>query len=122
MQSSACQDILSRTKVVTETDECLDVVNRLMSAGTPIGVDMEGVNINTKTTSLVQISDVAGNITLFRTGVNPELYTRGGLADLLQSQTLLKILHAGSVDCISIYRDKVKMWNIFDTSGNLHSK
>ena len=116
LQSRACQDILSRARVVTESDECLAVVEGLMSSGTPVGLDMEGVN-NSKRTSLIQISDVAGNITLFRTGVNPDLYTRGGLADLLQSPTVLKVLHAGSVDCLSIYKDGVRMWNIFDASG-----
>ena len=44
LQSRACQDILSRARVVTESDECQAVVEGLMSAGTPVGLDMEGVN------------------------------------------------------------------------------
>ena len=115
LSSEACQEILSRTRVVTETEDCRAVVGSLMSAGTPVGLDMEGVT-NTRT-SMVQISDVAGNITLFRTGVNPDLLSKGGLADLLQSPNILKVIHAATVDCLSIYKDGVKMWNIYDTSG-----
>ena len=117
LDSEACQDILSRTRVVTECDESVPVVSGLISAGSPVGLDMEGVAFTNQRTSLIQVSDMAGNITLFRTGVNPDLYSRGGLADLLQSQTVLKVIHAATCDSLSIYRDSVKMWNIYDTSG-----
>ena len=121
LSSVACQDVLCRTRVVTECEDSLTVVSRLMSAGTPVGLDMEGVT-NTRT-SLVQISDMEGNITLFRTGVNPDLLSRGGLAELLQSPSVLKVIHAASGDCLSIYRDGVNMWNIYDTSGgDAHSR
>ena len=93
-----------------------------MEAGGPVGVDCEGISLTGKMTSLVQISDLEGRITMFRTGVNPDLFSRGGLADLLQSQQILKIIHGSSVDCLSLYKDDVKLWNIFDTAGQLNTK
>ena len=53
----------------------------------------------------------------FRTGINPDLFWGGGLAELLESPSVLKILHAATVDAQSVYKDGVRMWNIFDTSG-----
>ena len=119
LQSPACRDILSRTRVVTETSDCVWEVERLMATGGPLGLDCEGVSLSDKMTSLIQISDPEGKITMFRTGVNPDLFSRGGLADILQSQQILKIIHASSVDCLSLYKDDVKLWNIFDTAGQL---
>ena len=116
LQSAGCRDILARTKVVTETEDCLREVGRIMTAGGPVGVDFEGV-ADSKMTSLVQISDLEGRITIFRTGVNPELFSRGGLADILQSQEIIKVIHGSTSDCLSLYRDDVKLWNIFDTAG-----
>ena len=117
LKSRECRDLLSRTSVVTETSECVREVGRIMATGGPVGVDCEGVSLSDKTTSLVQVSDLQGRITMFRTGVNPELFSRGGLADILQSQQILKIIHGSSVDCLSLYKDDVKLWNIFDTAG-----
>ena len=116
LQSAGCRDILARTQVVTETEDCLREVGRIMTAGGPVGVDFEGV-ADSKMTSLVQISDLEGRITIFRTGINPELFSRGGLADILQSQEIIKVIHGSSSDCLSLYRDDVKLWNIFDTAG-----
>ena len=55
----------------------------------------------------------------FRTGINKDLYRGGGLADVLESPSVLKILHAATLDCQSVYRDGVRMWNIFDTAGQM---
>ena len=37
---------------------------------------------------------------------------------MLESPKIVKIMHAASEDCKSVYRDKVKLWNLFDTNGN----
>lgn len=113
-QSKECQEILARTRVITESSEARRVVDRLMEQGRPLGVDMEAVNCDR--TGLVQVSDTDSNISLFRTGINPDLFWGGGLAELLESPSVLKILHAATVDAQSVYKDGVRMWNIFDTS------
>ena len=40
---------------------------------------------------------------------------------MLESPSVLKILHAATVDAQSVYKDGVKMWNIFDTAGRSSS-
>jgi len=109
-----CQDVLSRVKVVTDVTESKDIVNKMLAMGKPIAVDMEGIVEDT--VSMVQVRDVKRNITLFRTGVNPSLYWEGGLAELLETPSLKKIMHGSTVDCIATYRDGVKLWNLYDTA------
>merc|ERR1719369_182614 len=84
-----------------------------MVAGEPVAVDMEGIERGV--TGMIQVCDSERNIYLFRTSLNPGLY-KAGLSRLLESPHILKILHFATVDCQSVYRDGVKMWNLYDTS------
>jgi len=108
------QEVLNRVQIVTEVSESKDIVENIIAMGQPIAVDMEGLVEGT--TSMVQVCDVERNISLFRTGLNPSLYWDGGLARLLQSQEVMKIMHASTTDCLSVYKDKVKLWNLYDTA------
>ena len=36
---------------------------------------------------------------------------------MLESPSVLKIMHAATCDAQSVYRGGVRMWNIFDTAG-----
>jgi len=94
-------------------EESRRVVEQLLKEGLPIAVDMEG--ITTGVTGLIQIRDVHGNFSFFRPRKNPALYQEGGLAKLLESPHVLKILHASTGDAASVYRDGVKMWGVYDT-------
>ena len=92
-------------------EESRMVVEQLMKEGSPIAVDMEG--ITTGITGLIQVRDVHGNFSFFRPRKNPALYQEGGLAKLLESPHILKIMHASTGDAASVYRDGVKMWNVY---------
>jgi len=90
------------------------IVKNLLEMRQPIGVDMEGIVDGT--VSMIQVCDVNRNITLFRTGVNPAMYWEGGLAGLLEAPGVKKIMHGSVTDCLAAYRDKVKLWNLYDTA------
>jgi len=106
-------EILKRIKEVKHVEDSRRVVEQLLKEGSPIAVDMEG--INTGVTGLIQIRDVHGNFSFFRPRKNPALYQEGGLAKLLESPHILKILHASTGDAASVYKDGVKMWGVYDT-------
>jgi len=74
---------------------------------------MGGINLGL--TGLIQVRDVHGNFTFFRPRKNPALYQEGGLAKLLESPNILKIMHASTGDAASVYKDGVKMWGVYDT-------
>ena len=57
------------------------------------------------------------NVFLSRTGVNPDLFWKGKLSEVFESPHVLKIMHASTNDCFSLYRDGVKVWNVYDTAG-----
>jgi len=113
LETDKSKDILSRTRVVVCDKECETIVDRIIEKGEPVGVDMEGIGQGT--VGLIQVCDTDRNIYLFRTSLNRSLYRKGRLADLLESPYIVKILHASTVDCQAVYKDKVKMWNIYDT-------
>ena len=106
-------EILKRITEVKHVEESRKVVEQLLKEGSPIAVDMEG--ISTGITGLIQIRDVHGNFTFFRPRKNPALYQEGGLAKLLESPHILKIMHASTGDAASVYKDGVKMWGVYDT-------
>ena len=106
-------EILKRIKEVKHVEESRRVVEQLLKEGLPIAVDMEGINLGL--TGLIQIRDVHGNFTFFRPRKNPALYQEGGLAKLLESPHILKIMHASTGDAASVYKDGVKMWGVYDT-------
>jgi len=115
--SSHDKDMLDRVRVIETISESREVVGRLLSDGLPVAVDMEGVEADPgQVTGLIQVKDLHGNFSFFRTGLNPGLYGQGRLAELLENPTILKIMHGSSVDCLSVYRDGVRMWGLYDTA------
>jgi len=113
--SVACQEVLNRVQVVTDVSDSRDIIENILAMGKPVAVDMEGI-ADGSTTGMVQVCDVERNISLFRTGSNPALYWEGGLAKLLEAPEVMKIMHASTIDCLSVYKDGVKLWNLYDTS------
>ena len=105
--------LLGKVTVVEEVEQSRGVVEALMELREPVALDMEG--INSGVTGLIQVRDTRGNITFFRTARNPELYTKGRLAELLESPDILKIMHGSTTDCMSVYKDGVKLWGLWDT-------
>jgi ribonuclease D len=68
---------------------------------------------------LIQLKTGAGQIYLFRVGRNKKLLFEGGLKTLLEDQNILKVMHASSGDCRSIYKEGIRMWGLYDT-GHAH--
>lgn len=106
-------ELFSRVTVVEDVEQSERIVKRILDVGQPVAVDMEGVVSGV--TSMVQICDSERNISLFRTGFNPRLYWEGGLARVLESPYIMKIMHAATGDCLSAYKDGVRLWNLYDT-------
>ena len=112
--SPSSQELLNRVQVVSDVSDSKDIVEKILAVGKPVAVDMEGVTNGI--TSMVQVCDTERNISLFRTGLNPSLFREGGLAKLLEAPEVMKIMHGSSNDCLSAYKDGVKLCNLYDTS------
>ncbi len=105
---------MSRTKIVTDTDECLELSRKMLRLGSPIGVDFEGVQL--VRLGLVQVRTMEGDIYLFRTGRNPELLRQGGLGEVLRRRDIVKVMHGAGGDCVAIYKEGVAMWGVYDVA------
>ena len=64
----------------------------------------------------VQIADFQDNIYLFRTGINKNLFDKGGLKSLFQNPHVTKVMHAATIDCLSLHQAGIHMESLFDTS------
>ena len=111
--STIKDEIMSRVKIVENEVDSAEIVERIFRARMPIGVDMEGIQL--PKLGLVQVKAPDKNIYLFRTGINPNLFQQGGLKRLLEDRRIVKIIHASAGDCIAIYKEKVRLWPLYDT-------
>ncbi len=85
------EDIFRRTSIISQIDDCARIVEKIRGAKPvrPVAVDLEGIHL--KNISLVQIKTHDDRIYLFRTGLNPELFTKGGIKDLLEDHAVIKV-------------------------------
>ena len=111
---SARDDLLSRTKIITDEKECSEVISHMLHRKAPIAVDTEGVQL--PTLGLIQVRTEDRNVYLFRTGRNRSLLTKGRLKELMESPDVLKVMHACSGDILAVYKEGIRLWNLYDTA------
>ena len=109
---SEIQKIKGRIKVITCEKECKRITDELLKTKA-ISIDLEAVQ---KSPGLVQIADYSKNIFLFRTGINTNLFTKGGLKNLLECPKVTKVLHAAVMDCSSLHKAGIYVDPLFDTN------
>ena len=113
--------ILQASRIIVTVEESLQVVEEIMSAGQPIGLDLEGVNLGPKgELTLVQVATMAGQVSLFDVQTNPALLSSQGcgLASLLSSENIVKVVHDCKNDSVALYRQYgVTITNVFDTQA-----
>jgi len=123
VQSESRESVKFRTlqvsRVIVNVKESLQVVDDIMRAGLPIGLDGEGVNLGPKgKLTLVQISTMAGQVNIFDVQTNPALLTQGGLNKLVQSEHIVKVVHDCRNDSAALYHQHdITIKNVFDTQA-----
>jgi len=110
---------LQVSRVIVNVRESLQVVEEIMRAGQPIGLDGEGVNLGPKgKLTLVQVSTMSGQVNLFDVQTNPALLAQGGLSRLIQSENIVKVVHDCRNDSAALYHQHdVTISNVFDTQA-----
>ena len=84
--------VLQASKVVVSVRESIQIVEDILRAGHPVGLDGEGVNLGPKgQLTLVQVSTVSGQVIIFDVQTTPALMTQGGLQKLLESEQIIKV-------------------------------
>jgi hypothetical protein len=114
MQQESVKEILYRTNIIDDEQESIKIIDKILKMKKPIGIDMEGHHFSR--VQLVQIKTDDGKIYLLRTGMNPKIIYEGKLKRLLEDETVMKVFHAGTGDCMAVYKLGVQMVNIYDTA------
>ncbi|XP_052081827.1 uncharacterized protein LOC127719645 [Mytilus californianus] len=106
----------NNVEIVTETDRCLRIVDQL-SKHDFIAMDAEGVNLGKEgPLTLLQIGTVDNKVYLFDIKSKPDLFKKGHLEDLLQSEKTVKVIHSCAGDSAALFHQfGIKLKNVFDT-------
>lgn len=111
--------VLQVSRVVVSARESLQVVQDILRAGQPVGLDGEGVNLGPKgQLTLVQVSRAGGEVIIFDVQTTPAIMTQGGLQSLLESEHIIKVVHDCRNDSAALYfQYDVSIKNVFDTQA-----
>ncbi|CAC5391158.1 EXD1 [Mytilus coruscus] len=83
----------NNVEIITETDRCLRIVEHL-SKFDFIALDAEGINLGKEgPLTLLQIGTVDAKVYLFDIATNKDLFRKGKLEDILQSDKQVKVAH-----------------------------
>ena len=84
--------VLQVSRVIVSVRESAEIVEDILRAGQPVGLDGEGVNLGPKgQLTLVQVSTVGGRVIIFDVQTTPAIMTQGGLQKLLESEHIIKV-------------------------------
>ena len=79
--------------MIVSVRESAEIVEDILRAGQPVGLDGEGVNLGPKgQLTLVQVSTVGGRVIIFDVQTTPAIMTQGGLQRLLESEQIIKVI------------------------------
>lgn len=117
-QDQALAEMLRGVKVVSKVKECEGVVSRLSQCPV-LALDAEGVNLGPRgPLTLLQLATAAGEVFLFDVQSTPQLFDEGKLKDILESQTIVKVVHDCRNDSAALfYQFGIRLQNVFDTQA-----
>lgn len=107
---------MSEPEVVCKNKRCREIVRELKKSDV-ISVDAEGVNLGKEgPLTLLQIGTIDGQVYLFDVHVNPEIFRRGKLIEILQSDKIVKVMHSSKGDSAALFfQFDIQLQNVFDT-------
>lgn len=115
--------VLNNTKVITSVKESLFVTGALLNSAQNdqivVSMDCEGINLGVRgQLTLLELGTARGEAFIFDILMCPEIVNDGGLKNLLESESVIKIIHDCRNDSVNLYYQfGVKLRNVFDTQS-----
>ncbi|OWF49764.1 uncharacterized protein LOC110451289 [Mizuhopecten yessoensis] len=108
--------IFHEKELVLDTARCRQLVHQLKRE-LMLGIAGEGIHMGGDgPLTLFQIGTFHGKVYIFDTLVNVELFDKGGLRFLLESEDILKVTHSScQLSAALFYQFAVRLRNVFDT-------
>ena len=104
--------VLQVSRVIVSVRESAEIVEDILRAGQPVGLDGEGVNLGPKgQLTLVQVSTVGGRVIIFDVQTTPAIMTQGGLQKLLESEHIIKVSPVALNMCVEKLHSI--LWKLF---------
>ncbi|XP_043266477.1 egalitarian protein homolog [Venturia canescens] len=118
---------LQQTKIVVNPKECLQIVEDIINSThsltenghVVVSFDCEGINLGARgQLTLLQIGTMLGQIYVFDLFTSPNLIKSGGLGNLLESPTVIKVVHDCRNDSVNLFNQfGITLCNVFDTQA-----
>jgi len=112
--------IVQSTRVIASVKESLQIIDDIMKkTNAAISFDCEGINLGVKgQLTLFQIGLSSGQAFIFDLITCPSLVTAGGLQKLLESESVIKVIHDCRNDSVNLYNQfGITLRNVFDTQA-----
>ncbi|XP_060073142.1 uncharacterized protein LOC132552959 [Ylistrum balloti] len=108
--------VFHEKELVLDTARCRQLVHQLKRE-LMLGISGEGIHMGGDgPLTLFQIGTFHGKVYIFDTLVNLELFDKGGLRFLLESEDILKVAHSSChLSAALFYQFAVRLRNVFDT-------
>lgn len=109
--------VLERTQIIEDLSQCRVVTADILNSHKVIALDCEGVSLGAAgRLTLVQIGLANGQVYIFDIIKDPSVVNDGGLKDILESESIIKVIHDSKNDVANLYTEYgVKITHIFDT-------
>lgn len=107
---------MATAEIVKKVKRCREIVKDLKKLDI-ISVDAEGINLGKDgPLTLLQIGTTDGRVYLFDVLANKFLFDKGELKEVLQSDSVVKVMHSSRGDSAALYfQCDVQLENVFDT-------
>ncbi|XP_063833372.1 egalitarian protein homolog [Ostrinia nubilalis] len=117
------QKVLQCTTVIANVRECATLVESIMNpkrnAKSIVSFDCEGINLGLKgVLTLCQIATMNGEVYILDIMACPGMLIEGKIKDLLESETVIKIIHDCRNDSVNLHNQfEIVLKNVFDTQA-----
>lgn len=117
------QKVLQTVTVIASVRECSTLIDSLMNTKRTtksiISFDCEGINLGLKgVLTLCQIATMNGEVYILDIMACPGMVVEGKLKDLLESESVIKIIHDCRNDSVNLHNQfEITLKNVFDTQA-----
>ncbi|XP_045503175.1 egalitarian protein homolog [Colias croceus] len=117
------QKVLQSTTVIASARESATLIDSIMNpkrtTKSIVSFDCEGINLGLKgVLTLCQIATMNGEVYILDIMACPSMVVEGKIKDLLESESVIKIIHDCRNDSVNLYNQfEITLKNVFDTQA-----